>query len=122
MTVAAKRLERVQPEAAIQRAVFEHLGWRGVDGLFAFHPANGGWRSPVEAAIFQGLGVVAGVPDVVVICNGQVFALELKAEGRRPTSAQLAAQQAMRRAGAHVATACGIDAALDQLKLWGLIS
>jgi hypothetical protein len=46
---------RQRPEAAIQRAVFQHLRTRGAPGVFAFHPANGGWRSPIEGAIFRGL-------------------------------------------------------------------
>src|SRR5262249_9938599 len=45
-------------EEAIQRAVFEHLAVRGVPRLFAFHPANGGYRRPVEAARLKGLGCV----------------------------------------------------------------
>jgi hypothetical protein len=32
---------RRRPEAAIQRAVFEHLRVRAAPGVFAFHPANG---------------------------------------------------------------------------------
>jgi hypothetical protein len=28
---------------------FEHLRWRGAPNTFAFHPANGGARRPVEA-------------------------------------------------------------------------
>jgi hypothetical protein len=51
-------------EQDIQRAVFQHIAQRGVPGLFAFHPANGGYRRPVEAKILQGQGVRAGVPDV----------------------------------------------------------
>src|SRR5258708_39355947 len=67
---------RQRPEAAIQRAVFQHLRARGARGVFAFHPANGGYRKPVEAAILKGLGVVAGVPDVFAVHNGRCFALE----------------------------------------------
>jgi hypothetical protein len=115
-------MSRAQPEAAIQRAVFEHLAWRGVKGLFAFHPPNGGARRPIEAAILKGLGVVAGVPDVIIVNAGQVYGLELKREGGRLTPIQLETQQAMRTAGAHIATAAGIDAALAQLKQWGLLS
>jgi len=47
--------------------VFEHLAVRGVPRLFAFHPANGGYRRQVEAARLRGLGVRPGVPDVVAI-------------------------------------------------------
>jgi len=67
-----------QPEAAIQRAVIEHLRRRGVSNSFAFHPANGGWRTAVEGAILKGMGVVPGVPDVIIIHNGKAFGLELK--------------------------------------------
>ena len=37
-------------EAILRRAVFEHLRRRGAPNTFVFHPANGGARSPVEAA------------------------------------------------------------------------
>ena len=56
------------PESAIQRAVFLHLAARGCG--FAFHVPNGGWRSPIEAAILKGMGVRAGVPDLIVIKDG----------------------------------------------------
>src|SRR5947209_7427343 len=82
---------RSRPEDALQRAVFEHIAVRGARGVFAFHPANGGQRKPIEAAILKGLGVVAGVPDVIAIHQGRVYAMELKAEGGRPTPRQLEA-------------------------------
>jgi hypothetical protein len=91
---------RQRPEAAIQRAVFAHLRARGAPGVFAFHPANGGWRSPIEGAIFRGLGVVPGTPDVIVIHQGRCYALELKAEGGRATPKQLEVIAAMEAAGA----------------------
>ena len=109
------------PEQQLQKAVLEHLRWRGVPGLFAFHVPNGGWRSPVEAAIFRALGVVAGVPDILVICDGQVFALELKTTHGRLTQTQIDTQARMRAAGATVATAVEIDAALERLEQWGLL-
>jgi hypothetical protein len=65
-----RRPRAAQPEQQIQRAVFEHLALRGASTVFAFHPANGGWRSCVEAAILKGMGVRAGVPDIVAIKGG----------------------------------------------------
>jgi hypothetical protein len=112
---------RQRPEAAIQRAVFQHLRARAAPGVFAFHPANGGYRKPIEAAILKGLGVVAGVPDVIVIYQGLCFALELKAEGGRPTDKQLATIAAMEAAGAFTAIAEGLDRALACLEAWGLL-
>jgi hypothetical protein len=64
------RHRRRSPEATIQSAVFAHLRARGAPGLFAFHVPNGGYRKPIEAAILKGLGVVAGVPDVIAIHQG----------------------------------------------------
>jgi hypothetical protein len=110
-----------RPEEQIQRAVFEHLALRSAPGVFAFHPANGGWRSRIEAAILKGLGVRAGVPDVIAIHRGQVYAIELKTENGRATSAQLQAIQQLRSAGAQVEICHGLDRALTQLEVWQLL-
>lgn len=99
---------RNRPEDKIQRAVFEHLAVRGAPDVFAFHPANGGWRSQIEAAILKGLGVRPGVPDVIAIKAGRTYAIELKASGGRVTEAQRAAHAALRAAGATVAVAYDI--------------
>jgi hypothetical protein len=112
---------RATSEQAIQRAIFQHLRARGAPGVFAFHPANGGYRKRVEAAIMKGLGVVAGVPDVIAIRDGRVFALEVKAEGGRATDAQLACIAALREAGAFTCIAEGLDRALACLESWGLL-
>lgn len=109
-----------RPEQAIQRAVFEHLRWRGAKNIFPFHPANGGWRTAVEGAILKSMGVVPGVPDVIIIQDGRVFALELKAKGG-PTPAQLSAHDLMRAAGATVGVAVGVDQAVAWLEARGLL-
>jgi hypothetical protein len=109
------------PEETIQRAVFEHLAVRGAAGVFAFHPANGGYRRPVEAACLKGLGVRPGVPDMIAIHRGQVYAIELKTERGRATDAQLHAIEDIRRAGGHVQICCGLDQALAVLEGWGLL-
>jgi hypothetical protein len=116
-----KLRHRAGREDQIQRACFQHLAWRGVPGLFAFHPANGGWRSPIEARILKGLGVIAGVPDIIIIHATKVYALELKADDGRITDAQLACHERLRTAGARVGVAFGIDGALRQLNEWGLL-
>jgi hypothetical protein len=108
-------------EDQLQRSVLDHLRWRAVDGAFWFHVPNGGWRSPVEAMVFKSLGVTAGVPDLLIVHDGGLFGLELKAEGGRVSEAQHATMEAMRRAGAIVAVAHGIDQALAQLEAWNLL-
>ncbi len=110
-----------RPEDIVQRAVFQHLKVRSAPGVFAFHVPNGGKRKPVEAAILKGLGVVAGVPDVIAIFRGNVYALELKAEGGRASEAQLEAIIRIRDAGGYAAIAEGIDRALACLEGWGIL-
>ena len=108
-------------EQEIQKAVFAHLRQRGAKNVFAFHPANGGYRTPVEAAIFKAMGVVPGTPDVICVKRGQIFGLELKAEGGKLSEAQRATIETMRAAGAVVEVATGIDQALATLESWGLL-
>jgi hypothetical protein len=112
---------RHRPEQAIQRAVFQHLRARGAPGMFAFAVPNGGYRRPIEAKILQGLGVVAGTPDIFIVHNGRVFAIELKAEGGRATDKQLACIAALREAGAFTCIAEGLDRALACLEAWGCL-
>lgn len=114
-------MRRQRPEQAMQRAVFQHLKMRAAPMVFAFHVPNGGYRKPKEAAIMKGLGVVAGVPDVMVIYRGSIYALELKAEGRRPTAKQLEAVDNIRNAGGFAVVAEGLDRALKCLETWGIL-
>ncbi len=108
-------------EQAIQKAVFDHLKMRAAPGVFAFHPANGGWRSPIEAKILVGQGVRAGVPDVIAVRAGQFYALELKAEHGKLSNSQKSAHEALAAAGAIVGTAYGLDQALNWLEVHGLL-
>jgi hypothetical protein len=108
-------------EQQIQRAIIDHLKWRGVPGLFWFHPANGGLRTAVEAAIFRGLGVTPGVPDLILVHASRTYGLELKTANGRLTDVQRTTHTAMRAAGAVVVTTYGIDEALAQLTGWELL-
>ena len=112
---------RRQLEAQLQRAILEHLRWRGVPGLFVSHYPAGGWRSSIEAAILKGLGVTPGVPDLLILHQGKLHALELKSARGRLTTVQAETQHRMRVAGALAATAIGIDEALERLEAWGLL-
>lgn len=115
------RARRASPEQQIQRAVFQHLKMRASPGVFAFHVPNGGYRKPREAAILKGLGVVAGVPDVICIYKGAIYALELKSEEGRPTPKQLEAVDNIRNAGGFACVVQGLDRALRCLETWGIL-
>jgi hypothetical protein len=86
---------RRRPEQQLQRAVIDHIAWRAHPDAFAFHYPAGGWRSPIEAAILKSIGTIAGIPDIVI--------------------------ERLRRAGATVVTAFGLDQALAQLVRWDLL-
>ena len=88
------RLNR--PEQQYQRAVIQHIAWRARPGVFAFHVPNGGWRSRVEGAILKAIGTVAGVPDIICIFQGRVYALELKAGRGRLTDVQRVVHERLR--------------------------
>lgn len=112
---------RNRPEDAIQRAVFEHFAARAGRNVFAFAVPNGGLRSKAEAAIMKGLGGRAGVPDVVAVKEGQMYALELKAAGGRLRESQRQVIPEMEAAGAIVGVATGLDEALAWLELHNLL-
>jgi hypothetical protein len=120
--VAYSRMSRrSRPEDQIQRAVFQHIKLRGVPGLVAIHPANGGFRKPVEAKILAGLGVTKGAPDILAWHAGKAFALELKSEQGRATEAQLEMLARLDAQGVYTCVAVGLDRALAVLEAWGLL-
>ena len=109
-----------RPEQGIHRTVIQHLQTRGAPGLVYIHVPNGGFRQPIEAAIFKGLGVRAGVSDLLLWHNAKSYVLELKAKGG-PTEAQSQFLADMRNAGAFADVAVGLEAALRKLESWGLL-
>ena len=112
---------RANPEAQIQRAVFEHLRLRGAPGLFAWHPFSGGFRRPVEAAIFKGLGARAGLPDVLILYRGQLYGIGLKSEAGKLTDIQRDTIDAMQSAGAICCVVHGLNEALHWLEVHELL-
>jgi hypothetical protein len=112
---------RRRNEQLVHRAVVEHLRLRAVPRLLWFHVPNGGQRNKTEAAIFKGLGVQAGVSDLILLHDAKFFALELKAVGGKPAEAQLQFQHDVIAAGGRAAITIGLDAAIEQLEQWGLL-
>lgn len=108
-------------EAEVHKAVVTHLTDRGERNIFWFHPANGGKRSWNEGKSFKAMGVVAGVPDIIIIKGGEVFGLELKATGGAVRPSQRLVHAAMQEAGARTAIAKGLDEALVTLEVWGIL-
>jgi|SRR5262245_26353739 len=114
-------MKRRHPEQQLQKVVCQHLTVRGHPDLYWWHHPAGGYRSPIEAAIFKSIGTKPGLPDLFVLRDGKLYGLELKPESDRLSPTQATAHVLLRQAGATIQTAVGIDAAIRQLETWGLL-
>jgi hypothetical protein len=112
---------RKMTEDAIHRAVVEHLTLRVKPGVVWWHTPNGGKRSAGEAGKMKPLGQQAGMPDLMLLSRGVLYALELKAKAGRMSPAQKDRLPAMAAAGAQVAVAYSLDEALEALTRWGVL-
>lgn len=106
-------------EDSTQRAVV-HWVRATCPGTLVFHVPNGGARNRAEAGIFKGLGVLAGVPDLIILWPGVCAGLELKAPGKRPSDTQAAVGEQMQAMGHLWGWADSVDGALALLKSWGI--
>jgi hypothetical protein len=110
-----------RPEEQIHKAVISHLAARSYPDTFFWHTPNGGKRHIAEAAKFKAMGVVAGVPDILILKGGRLYALELKAPGGRLSDAQRKVGALMEKCGATISVAKSIDEALVTLEYWGIL-
>jgi hypothetical protein len=68
-------------EARTQAAIVEWIRLVAPD-LLVFHVPNGGFRTKAEAARMKWVGVLAGVPDVVILgLDGRCWLIEVKGPG-----------------------------------------
>lgn len=95
-------------------------------GIYLFHVPNGGRRSVREATLLRAMGVMAGVPDLLILdrppslpaCCGT--AVEMKrARDSQTTDVQRKAHASFRARGWHVIVARGADDARTQLRAAG---
>lgn len=108
-------------ETQIHIAVMDHIRYRGRKDAVAWHTPNGGSRDKREAAKLKAMGTTAGIPDILILMNGKLHCLELKAAKGRTSGAQDITITRMAKAGAVTAVAHGLDAALSILTTWGVI-
>ena|SRR5579862_7514365 len=110
-----------RPEQRIHISCVSFLRQAAPDLVF-FHPANGGYRKPREAALFKALGVVAGVPDLCLILppDGRAAFIEFKAPKGRASEAQTAFSVSASRSGALWAVARSLSDLEAILLRWGV--
>jgi hypothetical protein len=111
-----------RPEQELHHAVVAHLKARGAPGLFWFHvPSGAFFGGKRQGAIMKSLGWMAGLPDLFLVHQGRVFALELKIPGGRLSPAQEQVLIALRAAGASACHCHGLTQALRLLEGWKLL-
>jgi hypothetical protein len=114
-----------RPEQQIHKTVVAHLRQRGAPGLVFWHTPNGvrgnRRKDHVQGAIAKGMGARAGVCDLILLHESNVYGLELKAEGGRTTAAQDEFMADFRDAGGYAMAVEGLDRALKVLEQWGLL-
>lgn len=113
---------RAQPEALLQRTLFQHIRLRQQPGWVIWATPNAGKRSPRYGAELKRQGLTAGVGDINLVGpDGLYHELELKTEKGKLSPAQRERLFALEAAGAIVDVAFGLDDALARLKAWGAI-
>lgn len=110
---------RSTPEADLQRAVVRSLRQILPRTAIVHHCANEvtepGPRGAKRQAILVGMGVHAGFADLMVLCDGRVLFLELKALKGRLRPAQEAFRDAVKAQGFGWALVRSLDDALTAL-------
>jgi len=112
---------RAQPEAALQRALLQHLSLRGT-GWLVWSTPNAGRRSPRLGAELKRQGMVPGVGDLSLLSPiGNYYELELKSDRGRLSPAQRARKEAVLECSGTWAVAFGLNDALEVLREWGAV-
>ncbi len=110
-----------RPEQAIQQAVVAHLRARAEPGVFFWSTPNEGKRGFVAAAALKASGLTAGIPDLLILKDGNLYAIEFKAPGGILRPSQRMVLDRMRACGAMAVVAFSIDEALVTLEFWGIL-
>ena len=108
-------------EEMVHRTVVAHIERRAMPGVVHFHVPNGEARGRGVGGKLKAMGTRAGVPDLLIVHRGCLYALELKRTGGRLSDAQRTTLAEFEAAGARTAVAYGLDEALGRLTEWGLI-
>lgn len=108
-----------RPEQALHKTVARYLDLFLPKTATWFHPANGGYRRKVEAAILKGMGVRAGIPDIVIVWEGRAYFIELKAGTGKLTDHQVNMMRLLTDAGAGWRCCTSLNDVMETLKGWG---
>lgn len=106
-----------RPEQALHMAAVKYL--RAHTDCLVFHPANNSmtaWRG----AQMRALGVLKGVPDLVLMWNGRVGFIEFKSDRGRLTPEQADFFGEVERQGHLTAVVRSMPQLLELISQWGI--
>ena len=107
-------------EQDLQLAVVRYLEVAKPEAVW-FHVPNGGGRSPREGAIFKGLGVRAGAPDLVFLGRVRSVCIELKAPGGQLSAVQGRFAADCAALGITYEVCSTVEHVHNVLRAWGLV-
>lgn len=113
--------KRNRPEEEIHGAIAAYCARMLPPSVFWTTIGHGGGGA-VRGAILHGLGLKAGVPDMLFVYAGRAHFIEIKSAVGSLSKAQRACHAELYQAGARVATARGIDDVRLHFARWGLPS
>jgi len=106
-------------EAAFSAQIAEYLACvLPADAFATVFPAGGGGKA--RGAQLKRMGMLAGVPDWLVIWQGKSLFFELKAPGGRLSAQQIETHALLRCAGAFVTTVYRLEAVEGALRGFGV--
>ncbi len=107
-------------EAKRQAAIVEYVRWT-VPEILIFSVPNGGLRTKAEAARLKWTGVLAGIPDLVLVLpNGRSAFWEVKTDRGRLSFEQTVMSVRLGVLGHSYAVVRGIDDARKELEGLGI--
>lgn len=111
-----------RPEQQIQQACVFYLGiLRRIGKLSYFHCPNGGYRSAIEGRVFKSLGVIPGIPDLIILLpKGRIIFIEVKSEKGRISENQKMFHVELERLGHAVYIIRGVDDLKEILTGYGV--
>lgn len=115
------KAKRARPEAALQRAICEHLRLVGTPGMIYFSLPNEGKRSPQAGQELKRMGLRPGAADLCIVIGGRAHFLELKSASGKQSKDQVTFAADCAIAGCPYELVNSIDHALRLLTAWGAI-
>lgn len=102
-------------EDALQIQVINYLRYQHPKSIF-FHVPNGGNRNAIEGAKFKRMGVLSGVPDILILNSNYSYnglALELKIKPNKPTKNQIDVMKKFEDVGFQVEVCYDLDSCIN---------